>query len=235
VNRVSVQTVTLPILVKADDLKEADDRGTFFPATWEGSYWVHVVTTQDVQDWVRSELSPKDQDLLIGASHIKFGYDEGDEYTLMRGYEKLRPLVKDLAPPDEFELDLHTKDGRKITLSSGGGQKWRATHWNYSGLLTEMLRKSRFVMWYSEEKYGRFLPALYCLDRRTAVFAMRLAGPIRVCPKCDTPFVPIAGNVDYCCIKHREAYRVDRSRWRAKQRTAREMEPKKKRTRKTLR
>jgi len=107
-------------------------------------------------------------------------------------------------------------------------QKWRATHWNYSDLLTQMLRQSRFVMWYSEEKYGRFLPALYCLDRRTAVFAMRLAEPIRVCQKCETPFIPIAGNVDYCCIEHREAYRVARFRWRAKQRAEEAKKPVKK-------
>lgn len=226
--RDSVQTVTLPILVKTNNLKEADDRGTFFPANWEGSMYIHVVTEADVKKWLRTELSPKDADLFIGASHLKAGYDEADEYTLMRGYEKLRPLVKDLAPPDEFTIDLPTKNGSKITISSGGGQKWRATHWNYSGLLTEMLRQSRFVMWYSEEKYGRFLPALYCLDRRTAVFAMRLAGPIRVCPKCETPFIPIAGNVDYCCIEHREAYRVARFRWRAKQRAEEAKKPVKK-------
>ena len=146
--RDNVQTVTLPILVRTNNLKEADDRGTFFPPDWEGSYYIHRVTAEDVKKWLRTELSAKDADLFIGASLLKAGYDWADEYTLMRGYEKLRPLVKDLAPPNEFEIDLPTKSGSKITISSGGGQKWRATHWNYSGILTEMLRKSRFVMWY---------------------------------------------------------------------------------------
>ena len=174
--------------------------------------FVRVVTEEDAKAWYRT-FSPREADVFVGLSHIKTGVDEEDEYTLMRGYEKLRPLVKDLVPPEEWEIDLPTKDGRKISIGSGGGQKWRASHYNYSRLLTRMLKNTRFVMWCSLEKYHRFLPALFCRDRKTAVFAMRLAGPLRVCPKCEIPFTPAADNVVFCCIKHREAYRVDRFRW----------------------
>ena len=211
--RDNLQTVTLPILVEADT-KEADDWGTFFPENWEGSMFVRVVTDQDVKTWLRT-FSAKEFDIFVGLSNIKMGFDEQDEYTLMRGYEKLRPVVKDLVPPEEWEIDLPKS---KISIRSGGRQQWAATHYNYSRLLTQMLKNTRFVMWCSLEKYHRFLPALYCRDRKTAVFAMRLAGPLRVCPKCETPFVPAAGNVVFCCIKHREAYRVDRFRWNAQKR-----------------
>lgn len=212
--RDTIQTVTFPILVEADT-KEADDWGTFFPENWKGSRFVRVVTGEDAKKWLRTELSPKEADVFLGLSYLKTGFDEQDEYTLMRGYEKLRPLVKDLVPPEEWEIDLPTKDGTKMSIGSGGTQKWSATHYNYSRLLTQMLKNTRFVMWCSLEKYHRFLPALYCRDRKTAVFAMRLAGPLRVCPKCETPFIPAAGNVVFCCIKHREAHRVDRFRWKA--------------------
>lgn len=181
--------------------------------------FVHVVTEQDVRAWLRT-FSAKDFDIFVGLSNIKLGFDEADEYTLWRGYEKLRPHVENLVPPEEWEADWPTKRGGKISIRSGGGQKWHATHYNYSRLLTQMLKNTRFVVWCSLEKYHRFLPALFCRDRKTAVFAMRLAGHLRVCPKCETPFIPAAGNVVFCCIKHREAYRVDRFRWNTQKRAA---------------
>jgi len=158
-------------------------------------------------------MSPKEHGLFIGLSHLKAGCDGADEYTLMLGYDKLRPLVKDLAPPDQIKFDVSLKDGRRIP-SSGGSQKWSGTHWHYSGLLTEMLRKSRLVTWYSE-KHGQFLPALFCLDKKTAIFAMRLVGPIRVCPHCEALFVPDALN-RLTCKEHAGAYRVRRFRAKAK-------------------
>lgn len=213
--RNSVQTVTLPILVEATTAKEADDWGTFFPDNWEGSMFVRVVTEQDVKKWLRTELSPKEAQMFLGLSLIKMGIDERDEYTLMRGYEKLGTAAK-LVSPEEWTVDLPTRDGSKISLKSGGGQRWRATDYNYSRLLTQKLKNTRLVMWSSREKYQRFLPALFCRDKQTAVFAMRLAGTLRVCPKCETPFVPTAGNVAYCSPEHRNAHRVARFRWNAK-------------------
>ena len=220
--RDSVQTVTLPILVESEGwgkTNNMDDWGTFFPADWKGSMGVHVVTEADVKLWLRSELSPKEHNLFVGLNYLKFGIDERDEYTLMRGYDKLRPIVKDLAPPEDTKrVDLKTKDGTEISFLPVE-RKWTATVWNYSGLFTEALKNTRFVMWGSET-YNRFLPALFCRDKKTAVFAMRLAGSLRVCPKCDAPFVPSAGNVDYCCIEHREAYRIARFRWNKKKKLA---------------
>ena len=127
--------------------------------------FVRVVTEQDVKKWLRSDLSPKEADVFLGLSYIKSGFDGHDEYTLMRGYEKLRPLVKGLVPPEEWEIELPTKNGSKISIRSGGGQKWNATHYNYSRLLTQMLKNTRFVMWCSLKKYHRFPPALFCRQK----------------------------------------------------------------------
>jgi hypothetical protein len=38
--RDSVQTVTLPVLVKADNAKEADGWGTFLPAEFEETWFI---------------------------------------------------------------------------------------------------------------------------------------------------------------------------------------------------
>lgn len=58
---------------------------------------------------------------------------------------------------------------------------------------------------------------LYCSDKKTAVYAMRSVGKLRICPNCEEPFIPGAGNVTYHTVKCREAYRVKRFRWREKQ------------------
>lgn len=212
--RDSVQTVAFPILIEAKP-KDADDWGTFFPENWEGSMFVRVVTPKDVTKWI-SQLSASEKDMLIGLSHLKVGLDENDEYTLARGYQILQPLVKDLASPAEWSVGIPTSEGKKLTLRSRG-QKWNATHYNYSRLLTRALRNSRFVVWCSLEKYRRVLPALFCKDLKTAIYAMRIAGPLRFCPNCDLPFVPAAENVIYYPSECRERYRVKRFRWREKQ------------------
>ena len=222
-----VQAVTIPILIDADT-KEATDRKTFWPiseteAETKESLFVREFTKQDADEWIRS-CSPKDFAIFLGLSHIKLGFDTEDEYTLMLGYEKLRPFVKGLILPEDRKIELAKS---RISIGGGTGYKWWATIFNYSGLLTKMLEKTRLVMWYSLETYNKFLPAIHCPDKKTAVFAMRLVGPLRVCPKCDAPFVPAASNVVFCCIQHREAYRVDRFRWNEKRAETRSTKPKK--------
>jgi hypothetical protein len=159
-------------------------------------------------------------------SKLKWAYDEGDEFTLRQAFEKLQPYVKGIPSPEVIWVDLpSTKKGVKIALGTGG-QDLSIAPGGYSSLMTQILKCTQFVIWYSE-KDERLLPALYCPDKKTAVFAMRFTGRILVCPKCDTPFIPIAGNIDYCCIKHRESHRVERFRWRKKQRTEAEKQRRK--------
>jgi len=64
------------------------------------------------------------------------------------------------------------------------------------------------------------MPALYCPDWKTAAFVVTFLGRVRVCanPKCNAVFVPSTDKEHYCIPAHGVAYRVARSRWRAKQR-----------------
>jgi hypothetical protein len=211
--RNSVRTVTLPILVAANITKEMDGWGTFFPADRIESMAVRVVSEEDIKSRLRTIFRPKDLPLFVGAIELKQAYDAKDELSLQRASEKVRPWIKHFALPRE--LDWKSADGRVSFTSSG--QKWNATRWNYSRLMADMFQSARLVIWFSE-KEGRFLPALYCPDWKTAAFVMTFLGRIRVCPKCSTIFIPSADNVDYCTPAHREAHRVARSRWRARQR-----------------
>lgn len=219
--RNNVQTVTMPVLIRAGTVGEADGWCTFLPTEFGESLFVRVVTKRDAHRWQRTELTGADHSLFIGVSQLKWAYDEDDEFTLQRAYEKLQPHVRGLPSPTATLVKLGPKASLLI-----GGQSLASIPSAYSLLTTELLKSARFVMWYTEDK--RFLPALYCSDKKTAVFAMQFMGRILVCPECDTPFIPSAGNVGYCCLKHRESYRVKRFRWRAK-RSSEEDE-----TRKTL-
>jgi hypothetical protein len=214
--RNSVQTVTLPILVAADTAKEMDGWGTFFPGDRAESMAVHVVREADIKARLRTIFRPQDLPLYMGAIELKHAYAARDELALKRASEKVRSYMRAFARPEEFEGNLKTEDGREVSLKSQG-QKWNATRWNYSRLMADMFQSARLVIWFSE-KEGRFLPALYCPDWKTAAFVMTFLGRIRVCPKCTTIFIPSADNVDYCTPAHREAHRVARSRWRAQQR-----------------
>jgi hypothetical protein len=217
--RDSVQTVTFPVLTVAESIEKSDGWGTFlgpeyFNEADDASMLIHVVTMEDVKKWLRTGFDSKDSALFVGSSQLKRAYDLHDEFNLHRAYEKLRPHVPNLMSPDNFELSYRQRDGRIGSVSIV--KKWSTTRWNYSQIMTGMFEGVRLVMWYSQEG-NRFIPALFCPDRKSAAFTMTFTGRIRLCPKCDAPFIPAAGNVDYCCIAHREAHRVARSRWRAKQ------------------
>jgi len=220
--RNNVRTVTLPILIAANVLEKADGWGTFLPPDRTESIAVRMVTDGDIKTRFRKIFRPDDLRLFVGAIELKQAYDAGDELALKRASEKVRPYIRDFAAPEEFKIDLKTRDLSKISLKTHG-QKWNATRWNYSGLMTDMFQSARLVIWFSEEE-GRFLPALYCPDWKTAAFVMTFLGRIRVCPKCTRIFIPSADNVDYCTPAHREAHRV--ARWR--DRKNRERKPGKK-------
>jgi hypothetical protein len=217
--RNSVQTVTsMPVLVLADSAREADGWGTFLNAdeVWDEGMFVRIATGEDVKKWLKTEFSQEDLALFIGASRLKRAYDKREEFALSQAHKILQPFVKNLASIEDSVIELKLKDGAKISLRSS--PRWNATRWNFSGLLRDVFDDAKFVIWHSE-KEDRFIPALYCSNRKTAAFIVQFMGRIRVCPKCDAPFIPLAGNVDYCSPAHREAHRVARSRWRAKQKT----------------
>lgn len=206
--RDSVQTVTFPILVAASSAREANGHSPL------GHRLVRAATNVDARKWIKTEFkSAADHAFLVGLSHVKWGWDEKDEFTLEKGFSKLAPHVESNQP----------RKPKTMNLSGGLSLTWSG--WDvgtvpsmFSQIVSEHLQHARFVMWFSE-KTERFLPGLFCPDRKTAVLAMRFMGRILVCPKCDAPFVPTA-NMGYCSAKHREAHRVERFRWRAKQRSA---------------
>ena len=182
---------------------------TFFPEEWDGRLFVRVVGVEQVKEW-RKTLCARDQDMLLGVNYLKNWLDSGgrDEYALDRAYFRLRPHIPDLEPPPE--RIIRTKNATFIFPE----QKGLAAVHNYSRILTELVKLSRVVMWYSRELYRRALPALYCPDKRTAVFASRLIGPVRICAYegCGAVFIPDAKNKTCCNPAHAANYRQAKCR-----------------------
>ena len=89
--------------------------------------------------------------------------------------------------------------------------------WLLSHEVSQALGDARLVLWWNK---GRFLPAVYCPNLKTAFYARALLDIVgtksfRVCAYCGDLFRQKRTDQDYCSISHREAHRV--ARWRASQ------------------
>jgi hypothetical protein len=210
-SRNSVQTVTLPVLVTAESLKDSAGWGTFFPGDHTGNMAVQVVTPEDVIERLQTIFAPKDILLYNGVIQLMRALESGHQGDVEKCFEKVRPYIRHFAPLKEIQWK--SADGRVSFKTIG--QKRNAARWNYSGLMSDVFKGARLVVWYSEQE-GRLQPALYCRDWKTAAFLLAFMQHFRECPKCHTVFVPSADNVDYCTPEHREAHRV--ARWRARKR-----------------
>ncbi|MBZ5667548.1 MAG: hypothetical protein LAO30_23495 [Acidobacteriia bacterium] len=125
--------------------------------------------------------------------------------------------MADFAEFPTLVLEVDTANKRASLKRTGVNRRYSGFV-NYSRLIANMFERARLVMLFSE-KDGRFLPALYCPDWKTAAFVVTFTGRVRVCanPKCNAPFIPSTDKEHYCTPAHGVAYRVARSRWRAKQ------------------
>ncbi len=90
----------------------------------------------------------------------------------------------------------------------------RAARFDRESLRNQLLSKSRLVFWSKGNGAHIAVPAIYCPDDVTAVFALQFMQRTRLCknPKCRVPFVLSAGkfyHTEHCAAAHRT------QRWRA--------------------
>jgi len=203
------QTVTraIPVLVEVDRLKDADGRGYFLPNGEDSA--VRIVRETDIKRRLKAIFTPQELPLFIGSIKLRQAYDDRDELALYDASQKVRPWIPEFAEIPNFEPRIISE---RLSFS-GVSMKRYSAFLNYSRLMAKMFESARLVMW-SPEKEGRFFPALYCPDWKTAAFVLTFTGRIRVCPKCSRIFIAPADNVTYCTPAHRESHRMARSRWR---------------------
>jgi hypothetical protein len=215
-SRDHAQTVThLPVLVEVDQLKEADGRGNFLPDNRAEESAVRIVRAKDIKTRLPKIFPPKELDLFLGAIQLEQALGARDDLALQRASEKVRPWLRDFVGEiPVWQMEIDTKHSR-VSRKPVGVNRPYAALLNYCRLMADRLKSVRLVMWFAE-KEGRFLPALYCPDWKTAAFAFTFTGGIRVCqnPKCSKVFVG-KDNVTYCKPPCREAHRV--ARWRHRQ------------------
>lgn len=212
--RKNVQTITFPILVSitgSESIRNAADWQSFLPSL-EASMFVREVTERDVMKWFRSELTPEEQNLLIGVKFLKTAVDERDAYTLSIAYERL-------GVPAPKDKTVHLTGKNKFKISLIAGIKWLYANEDYSFRVTGMMQEARLVLWHSREKYNALLPAIYCANKKTAVFTAQLFKPYRICLYCREPFIALKGNLLYHPAPRRCAnnFRVQRKRWNDKE------------------
>jgi hypothetical protein len=219
-SRYSLHTVTspLPVLVNLGDeewVKDADGGRAHFLAGEHSHAFLRLVRSTDVKERLQKIFAPKEISLFLGAIQLRQALDARDEWALQNASQKVRPWLPDFAeiPTRVLEIDAKRKTA---SLKITGINHRYSGFLNYSRLIADMFAKARLVMWFSE-KDGRFLPALYCPDWKTAACVVTFMGRIRVCPKCSSVFIPSDDKVEYCKPEHGVAYRTARSRWRAKQ------------------
>jgi len=210
-SRNPIHAVTLPVLVNAEKREGADGWVTFYPGPHnKRSVAVRVITPGEVKRRLR-EIFPKPEDVSLfnGTTGLKFAYETEDELAFQRHFENVRPWLESVAKGARTQWSFESSPKRP---NWGAGVRWV-----YSTLINRLLRDARLIMWCSDKEL-RFLPGVYCPDWKTAAFATVLVNHLRVCPKCDVPFIPRIPKQYYCKPSHREAHRVARSRLRAKQR-----------------
>ncbi len=207
-SRDPVQTVTLAVLVEAED--RIDGCVALFPSANRTSFTnVQVVTRADIwkrlEKWKRSK--PEIRRLCGGISAMRSAYDVRDETAFGRALENVWKWVPHFGSTTIKPLNTE--------------EAWRGTNWIYSSLMANLLQSSRLHLLYTGKGQQPLRPSLYCPDWETAAFAFIGTGLIRECPKCHEIFIPKGENQDYCTPAHGVAYRTARSRQRAKEKEAR--------------
>lgn len=201
-SRITLHTVTLPIVIEAEHSAKADGWGTVFPSPSRTRFvGLRIVTKADVwkrlQKWKRSQ--PEDYRLYLGVSLMQRAHESRDEAAFR---EALAIVLKWV--PHFGTLSIKPLDTE---------QAWKGSNWIFSSLIANSLQSSRLILMYTEKEHP-LCPGLYCPDWKTAAFAFLGTGRMRMCLRCRELFIPKAENQDYCTPAHREAYRV--ARWRSR-------------------
>jgi len=201
VTREAYKTVTsIPILMPVTG-RDSDGRANF-DLNHPVSRKVHIFADDDLAK-LKKLLPANDWKFLSGVLGVKQAFESKDQLKLRQGYADVAPVMLGTsASNEEMQLQKDFLDALAVDA--------RSAVIFLPQLATYALKNARLVLWRSK---GKFVPAIFCPNFRTALYAKALLGRIKVCPHCNHLFEVPRSNQDYCSIAHREAHRV--ARWRA--------------------
>jgi hypothetical protein len=168
--------------------------------------------------------------MRVGApehAEMEAGTSEKDRET-WKGLLQLRathatspfPLDERAAKRELASAGAKLIEDPRIQATFAGGQVRKVAAWFYPAFFNRELKRSRVVLWLT--KQNQFVPAIFCPDMKTAMFAFAAFGRIVACPNCGELFAPDSDRLDksrsekYCTVACGSAYRQRTYRTRLK-------------------
>lgn len=195
-------TITpLPVLIKSGHEASVDGVGAIFISDRPEISGLHVVSQREAFAHLdKLKRSQPDQWRLVsGLALLQRALKEQDWSLFQNALDLVKMYV-----PHVFTAEIHRMRG------SG---KWKDARWAYSGLMSNLLQMSRFIVWYSS-KDQQPQPGLFCPDVLVSVYAVVGMDHMRKCekPGCDAFFIPSKKEHTHCSEAHANAHRV--ARWK---------------------
>lgn len=187
----------LPVLIKSSDRASLDGSGTLFTPQNTEYCGLHVVSKTEaflhLDKWKRSH--PELWRLISGVALMQRAQKERDWALFQEALDRVWQKV-----PHIFSAEIpHIRSSKA----------WKQAIYAYSGLMSNLLQTSRFVIWYSTID-NRIRPGLFCPDWEVAAYAMVGMEHLRICkkPGCGEPFIPGPKTQECCTQAHANALRV---------------------------
>lgn len=202
---VPLPTVTpLPVLIKSSDRASLDGVGTLFTQEDTEITGLHVVSKGEALIRLK-RAHPDVRRVCIGLTMLQRAQKEREWPVFQEAVDVVRKWVPHFWGDAEVE-SLRSK------------VNWKKAGWTYSSLMSNLLQKSHFIIWYSTKDEGKLRPGLFCPDWEVAIYAVVGMDHVRRCekPGCDEFFIPEPDTQKYCTPAHGNARRVARAKEKAK-------------------
>lgn len=200
-------TVTpLPVLIRSSDHASVDGVGTLFTQKDTETTGLHVVSKGEALIRLK-HAHPDVRRVCIGLTMLQRAQKEREWPVFQEAVWAVRKWVP------------HRGDAEIESLRSK--VNWQKAGWTYSRLMSNLLQKAHFIIWYSTRDESRPRPGLFCPNWEVATYAVVGMDHVRRCekPGCDKFFIPEQDTQTHCTPAHGNAHRV--ARWKEKAKKAR--------------
>jgi len=197
-------TITpLPVLIKSSRNASVDGAGTLFATQGTEITGLHVVSKEEARTRLKRAHTDV-QRVCIGLTMLQRAQKEREWPVFQEALDVVRKWV-----PHFWESEI---DSLRSKVN------WKAAGWTYSGLMSNLLQKAHFIIWYSTKDGGELRPGLFCPNWEVATYAVVGMDHIRRCekPGCDEFFIPKQDTQTHCTPAHGNAHRVARAKEKAK-------------------
>jgi len=189
-------SVLLPVIGKGADQKPYS--GTVF---FDGRYIGHELrivcpTDSQLKDLTKGSIDAVAWSRMIGTFQLRVALEVGDSYAIGRALARVYP-------PE------------RLKRSSGKYTIEKMARISLSEQFAEEMKRCRPVLWL-DAKTNELNSGILCRDPKSAIFVRAAIGDLRACPYCSEIFRPDRPDQIYCTIPHRENFRKQRFRAKAK-------------------